>query len=189
MRRFRERGWDVIGVDPRFVDLKIAKTFGHVVCAMGEWSPFVDGTFDVVISSHVLHHMTGPHEALREIFRCLKLGGYLLLAETVEDNPLLRFARNIDPYYEGVRVKSRYTRKELRRLIERNHFILLEEYSWGLCVWAYADLAKRSKTLARISYFLPSVIESLENSILTRAKPLTKYCAHYYALVYKGKSH
>jgi ubiquinone/menaquinone biosynthesis C-methylase UbiE len=70
--------------------LKNAKIFGHVVCGVGERPSFANETFDVVISSQVLHHMANPQKALQEIFRCLKPRGYLLLAETVENNPLLK---------------------------------------------------------------------------------------------------
>lgn len=62
MKRFIRRGWETIGLDPQLVDLRIAKVFGHVVCGAGEWIPFADETFGVVISSHFLHHMADPQK-------------------------------------------------------------------------------------------------------------------------------
>lgn len=185
MKRFLKRGWQTIGFDPQLDDLKIAKIFGNVVCGVGEWIPFADETFDVVISSHVLHHMADPQKGLQEIFRCLRSRGYLLLAETVEDNPLLKLARNMNPYFEGVPVRSRYTRTSLRCLIKTNHFTMLEEDVWGLFVWIYVELARRSKTLAKISYLLPSMMDSLETYLLIKVKPLRKYCLQHYILAYK----
>jgi 2-polyprenyl-3-methyl-5-hydroxy-6-metoxy-1,4-benzoquinol methylase len=41
MKRFRERRWETIGFDPESSNLQIAKLFGHIVCSVGEWIPFV----------------------------------------------------------------------------------------------------------------------------------------------------
>lgn len=49
--------------------------------------PFPDGTFDVVVSNHVLPHFRDPEAALREMARVLDLGGRI--AHVVPD---LRYA-------------------------------------------------------------------------------------------------
>jgi chemotaxis methyl-accepting protein methylase len=46
----------------------------------GERLPFEDGTVDTVYASHTLEHITDPHSAIREWFRVLRNGGYLVLA-------------------------------------------------------------------------------------------------------------
>ena len=43
--------------------------------------PFKDKSFDIVISINVLHHIYNWMDALKEINRVLKNGGYLILAE------------------------------------------------------------------------------------------------------------
>ena len=43
--------------------------------------PFVDGTFDAVISLHSLHHMEAPDIAVREMFRVCRGGGVVLIAD------------------------------------------------------------------------------------------------------------
>ena len=45
----------------------------------GKRLPFEDGTVDTVYASHTLEHIDDPLEAIREWFRVLKVGGYLVL--------------------------------------------------------------------------------------------------------------
>jgi len=187
MRRFSQRGWDAIGLEPQLDDLKSAKMFGEVVCGAGERLPFADGTLDAVISSNVLHHMANPQEGLQEIHRCLKAGGYLLLVETVENNPSIRLARNIHPYYEEMPVKSRYRMEELRTLIIKNNFVIVEEDAGGFIVWLFVMLANRVKLFATIFSLLLSGLDSLETYLARKVRPLRKYCQNYFMLAYKIK--
>lgn len=46
----------------------------------GKRLPFEDGTVDTVYASHTLEHIDEPFDAIREWFRVLKVGGYLVLA-------------------------------------------------------------------------------------------------------------
>ena len=54
--------------------------------------PYADGTFDLVMSNSIIHHIPQPIECLREMWRVLKPGGLLFVrdlfrpdsAETVE---------------------------------------------------------------------------------------------------------
>lgn len=46
----------------------------------GKRLPFEEGTVDTVYASHTLEHIPDPLEAIREWFRVLKVGGYLVLA-------------------------------------------------------------------------------------------------------------
>jgi len=52
-------------------------------CGRGEALPFVDGSFDIVVFSNSLHHMSDIAGALREAARLLPDGGLLYVMEPV----------------------------------------------------------------------------------------------------------
>lgn len=85
MKAHNELGCNVQGVDPapgehgvgRFtVDLWKDRP---IVKASAENLPFLDDTFDVVYSSHVLEHVISESKALEEMKRVLKPNGVLIL--------------------------------------------------------------------------------------------------------------
>jgi ubiquinone/menaquinone biosynthesis C-methylase UbiE len=49
--------------------------------------PFMNGTFDCVVSTGSLHHWKDPVLALSEVHRVLKAGGYALMYDLVRDMP------------------------------------------------------------------------------------------------------
>jgi ubiquinone/menaquinone biosynthesis C-methylase UbiE len=51
----------------------------HYLQADGMQLPFVNGSFDFVLSSEVIEHMLNPEQMLAEINRVLKPGGHVLL--------------------------------------------------------------------------------------------------------------
>lgn len=81
----------VVGIDPDKKILRIARKktsngYGldiELIKAGAEQLPFEDGSFDVVVSSLVFHHLPTDikKQALREIYRVLKPNGRLLLAD------------------------------------------------------------------------------------------------------------
>jgi len=69
-----------VGIDP------LASEWGHYyrnstnhIQGMGEYLPFKDETFEVVLCINVLDHVQNPSTVLKEIQRCLKKGGTLVL--------------------------------------------------------------------------------------------------------------
>lgn len=48
--------------------------------------PFADGTFDLVICSHVLAHVPDEFAALQELFRITKAGGKTLILTRIDDS-------------------------------------------------------------------------------------------------------
>jgi SAM-dependent methyltransferase len=84
----------VIGADPNFDDLLAARErlglhAGWNLRKNGTWSlaaadmtrlPFMDGRFDIVISSEVLEHIGAWRQAIKESIRVLKPDGHLVIS-------------------------------------------------------------------------------------------------------------
>jgi len=69
-----------VGVDPLTREWKLYYQNGTChIQGLGEHLPFRDKTFDVILCLNVLDHVQNPFRALKEIQRCLKRGGLLLL--------------------------------------------------------------------------------------------------------------
>ncbi|MEU8364670.1 class I SAM-dependent methyltransferase [Nonomuraea sp. NPDC048882] len=87
----------VTGLDPSpaMIDHARGRASANCTYVVGEGQslPFPDGSFDLVVSSLAVHHMPAGArpEALRQMFRVLRPGGRLLIAEFRPPvNPLAR---------------------------------------------------------------------------------------------------
>ena len=65
---------------PHIINLEIEATPYVDVVADGQRLPFKDGVFDSVITEAVLEHVREPKQVAAEIFRVLKVGGYVCAA-------------------------------------------------------------------------------------------------------------
>lgn len=117
MSRMRKEGLTPVGVEPEEDRAKLALEFAPAAVADGQKLPLRDGSIALVWCIHVLHHLEDPVAALAEIRRVLGPGGHLILAETVEDNPVIRLSRTIHPEWDGVHVHSRFTAAALLDLV------------------------------------------------------------------------
>jgi SAM-dependent methyltransferase len=80
LHHMRDHFEDVIGLDIEFVRLQEAKKLADkVIVGAGEWLPFQENTFDLILSHEVLEHVQDDQAAIREIFRTLTAGGRLVL--------------------------------------------------------------------------------------------------------------
>jgi len=52
---------------------------GQVICAAGEFLPFPQDFFDLILSHEVLEHVQDDRLAIHEVVRCLRPGGRLVL--------------------------------------------------------------------------------------------------------------
>lgn len=81
--------------------------------------PYNDGTFDLVLASHVIEHLPNPKQIIQEMGRVLKDGGMLLIA-TPTKPPVIA---ELDSLYHRISSKNTgdtqqaFTHKSLERLI------------------------------------------------------------------------
>lgn len=106
-----ERGAAVIGIDQSSNLLARARrNFPAADFRAGtlERIPLDDGRADLVIAAMVLHHLPDPARGLREIFRVLRPGGFLIVADLErheEETMLARFA-DFWPGFETERLRE-----------------------------------------------------------------------------------
>lgn len=108
--------------------------------------PFADGSFDLVISNHVLEHVSSPVQHLQEIARVLKRRGIVYLAtpnrlfpkETHFKLWLLHYLPDAAYFYLAAKLGRRGDRfwifmpGELRRLVRKCGFRLKDYTPWIL---------------------------------------------------------
>lgn len=178
LKRFRSYGgWQTFGIDLYFD--KNASKYGDCAKASGQDMPFSDKTFDVIYLSQVIHHVPNPHKLLREVSRCLKEDGYLLLIENLEDNALLRISRELYPSHDGMQEIgdfSRLKKRDIQKLLAKTGFSIEAESS-GIIVWVlWYELARRISFLQDLSLFI-----RVFDKVLEKAFPNNH--AQYYGLL------
>ncbi|MHA1908102.1 MAG: methyltransferase domain-containing protein [Candidatus Thorarchaeota archaeon] len=98
---------------------------------------FKDNSFDTVCMSHSIHHMKNPNQALDEMIRVLKPGGYLILQEMFRDSDQSEAKQNdIASHHWGAKIDrfegeshfETYSREQLRTLVGSLDVIELEDF-------------------------------------------------------------
>ena len=118
----------VTGVDLSEEALKFARNKGFVNLLLADVAslPFVGHSFDIVSSFDVFEHIADDRKAMREAYRVLKPGGFLVI--TVPAHPWLWSAHD-----EALRHQRRYRTKEFLAkfaqggfgVLEHSHFVTL----------------------------------------------------------------
>lgn len=109
LERLAARGVAAIGVEREPDRAALAVRHRPVAVADAARLPLAGASVDLVWCIHVLHHLPDPPAVLAEIHRVLRPGGALVLAESVEDNPLLRAGRRLHDSWDGVGIHARFT--------------------------------------------------------------------------------
>ena len=129
-----------VGVEREVDRAALAARHGPVAVADAARLPLAPASVGLVWCIHVLHHLPDPGGALSEIGRVLRPGGALVLAESVEDNPLLRAGRRIHHSWDGVGIPARFTADALLgdvaaaglQPVEHRQHSLVSFAAWGL---------------------------------------------------------
>lgn len=163
MARMVKEGLTPVGIEPEEDRAKMALAFAPAAVADGQSLPFRDASIAVVWCIHVLHHLEDPVAALAEIRRVLRPGGHLILAETVEDNPVIRLGRRIHPEWDGVHVHSRFTAAALLDLLRDAGLDVVDQRQHSLvsfAAWMLPRGARRTWMAVRgLEELLPRSVE------------------------------
>jgi SAM-dependent methyltransferase len=87
--------WTAVEIDPKRVEVCRRLGYTHVVSEVDlekEPLPFADGTFDIVVGSHVLEHLENADAALKDWMRVVKPGGALILGVPMHIGPIAAFS-------------------------------------------------------------------------------------------------
>lgn len=92
---FREKGWDVMGIEPDPWTSEIAKRkYGlNVTSAPFEEAGLAKGAFDAILLLHVIEHLSDPSKALCNIADLVRPGGYLVLETPRYDTFMFRILK------------------------------------------------------------------------------------------------
>lgn len=136
MERLARRGMAPVGVERELDRAAQAARHGPVVSGDAADVPLPDASMGLVWCTHLLHHLPDPARVLAEVRRVLRPGGALFLAETVEDNPLLRVGRRLHDSWDGVGIHARFTARSLLDDVAGAGLELLEHRQHGLVSFA-----------------------------------------------------
>lgn len=159
------RGIRAVGVEHDPARAVLAARHGPAAAGDGARLPLADGSVDVVWCLHVLHHLPAPGHVLAEVRRVLRAGGALVLAESVEDNPLLRLGRRAHASWDGVGIHARFTAAGLLadvaaaglEVVERRQHSLVSFGAWALP--ARGGIDRRAwRALAAVEARLPPAL-------------------------------
>lgn len=95
LNSFREKGWQVLGVDPEPWSCEQARSkYGlEVICAPFQEAGLAPGSFDAVLLIHVIEHLNQPFRALVQISNLIRPGGYLVLETPRYDTLMFKLLR------------------------------------------------------------------------------------------------
>lgn len=196
---FAQRGAKVCAVDlsPKMLELtrRLSERYGvtdrvEVSQMAGESLGFRSGSFDLVWSKAILHHLD-VERAIEEIARCLKKGGEVVLSEPLGHNPLANLYRYLAATFQRIRTpeESPLTYDTIERFrplfsrVGKREFIL---FSSVLFAFHYLRALVTSTRLhpqwvndvrtGKVYPGLMSRMQRWDEAILRRVPALRRYC-------------
>jgi SAM-dependent methyltransferase len=167
LRRLVRYGAQARGIEPDLERARQAQGIAPVAVAVGEHVPLESETFDMVYISHVLHHARDLPRVLAESQRLLAPGGLLFVIETIDDSPLMRLARALQPSWEDDEVMNRFRYADLVRAFELAGFEMLRGEKFNALYFAWELLPMKIRAL---EFFTPVFIgiETLLHRLIGR---------------------
>jgi SAM-dependent methyltransferase len=145
LRRLVRYGGHAWGIEPTIERAQAAQALAPTAGAVGESIPLASNSFDMVYISHVLHHAHDVAKVVRECHRVLRPGGLFFVIETIDDSPLMRLARALQPSWDDDEVLNRFRYADLVRAFEGGGFEVLrgEKFNWMYFAWELLPMALR----------------------------------------------
>lgn len=145
LRRLVRYGGHAVGIEPNPERVALASEVAETHRGVGESIPLPDASFDMVYISHALHHARDVDGVLGEAHRVLAPGGCLFVIETIDDSPLMRLARALQPSWEDDEVLNRFRYADLVDALARAGFVLRDggKFNWMYFAWELVPLAVR----------------------------------------------
>lgn len=114
------------GIDIDLVSLNYAKTIvpnGYFFKSKASFLPFKDNVFEIILLSHLLGEINDKKEKeiiMKEVYRCLKQNGLLLITNTNRDN-----------FITGRFRDKKLSLKELKELVLKEDFEIKSIIGWN----------------------------------------------------------
>lgn len=143
LTRLERYGGHAKGIEPSVERAKEATAIAPAVTSWGEKIPFQSNSFEMVYISHVLHHAVSVDDVLTEANRVLVPGGLLFVIETIDDSPLMRLARALQPSWDDDEVLNRFRYADLVEAFGRNGFTFErgDKFNWMYFAWELLPMA------------------------------------------------
>lgn len=115
-------GWEAWGVEPSHWAVEIARARGlRVVEGTLREASFPDAWFDLVTMWDVIEHFSDPMGELREVYRILKPGGWVVIHTMDIESPFARLLGARWPWLMEMHLYY-FSRRTLRQMLERAGF-------------------------------------------------------------------
>jgi ubiquinone/menaquinone biosynthesis C-methylase UbiE len=117
----------IFGIDISIKDINLAKKLipnGTFEITDNNSIPFPEKTFDVVISSLTLHHMSDPITSIMEMERVIKDNGSVYLVDIVAENKIFNFILKHIKCPEPYHFEKFYSLDEVKNLLAKTGFVI-----------------------------------------------------------------
>ncbi|MBI5449198.1 class I SAM-dependent methyltransferase [Candidatus Gottesmanbacteria bacterium] len=122
-------GAKVWGVEPgeSMVAQAPASVQKHIICDIFKPHQFKNNTFDVVFCFHTLDHMTDPNSFVREAFRILKPGGFVMVVVHDTDGWSVKLFGERSPIFDIEHIYL-FNKKTLAQLFRNHKFGVVDAF-------------------------------------------------------------